>query len=443
MSSVTFHPSRLHGSVAVPPAKSEAHRILLLSAIGRGECLLHGFVPPLCDDTQAMLAGITALGATVHHEGDKLRIVPAPPPAPTAPPITVHVGACAAALRMLIPAFLVRGQAVRFTMEPALFARPLNAFEPLIAQIGATMRRTPATPTAPAMVELSGVLHAGCYEIDGALSSQYASGLLIALSHATNKLGQAAPSTLMVKPPIVSRPYLDMTIKLMERFHVPCAENEEGVFVLPPATTSSPSDERISGDWSQAAVLLCANAMGSGIMLDGLCCEKGDCLQGDAHVLDVLSAMGMRLYRTHGELYAVSPSRAELMPVTVDCSDIPDIAPILALTLTQAHGTSTLSGVSRLRVKECDRLCATLHLLRELGAKPQVSADGDTLTVCGPVQLSGGFTADAQNDHRMVMLLAVAALIASKPITVSGVESLNKSWPSFLSDYQKLGGKLS
>ncbi len=443
MNSVIFHPARLHGSAFAPPAKSEAHRALLLAALGRGECRLHGFATPLCDDTDAMIRGVTALGARVIAEGDVLRVIPAPPAVPDAPRATCHVHACAAALRMLIPAFLVRGQAVRFTMEPALFARPLDAFEPLVRQIGGNMRLTPATNDAPASVDISGAMSAGAYEIDGSQSSQFASGLLIALAHAVDVEGRPAPATLTVTRPIVSRPYLDMTLQLMKRFRVSFAERDEGVFTLTPAAESSPDDVRVAGDWSQAAVLLCTNAMGSGVMLSGLCDDQAACLQGDARVLDVLSQMGLRLYHTRGELYAVSPSRAGLMPTRVDCSDIPDLAPILALTCTQARGKSVLTGVGRLRLKECDRLSATVELLTRLGARVSVSDNDDKLTVYGPARLHGGFEADARGDHRIVMLLAAAALICDAPITVHGADALNKSWPGFLATWRKLGGILS
>ena len=132
MASITFSPARLAGRAQVPPAKSEVHRALLLAALGRGECRLNGFPPPLCDDNYAMINGITALGAKVRHEGSTLIITPAPAPTPGAPMVDCRVNACAAALRMLIPAFLIRGQAVRFLMEAPLFRRPLDAFEPLM-----------------------------------------------------------------------------------------------------------------------------------------------------------------------------------------------------------------------------------------------------------------------------------------------------------------------
>jgi len=439
MASITFSPARLSGSALVPPAKSEAHRALLLAALGRGECRLNGFPPPLCDDTHAMINGVTALGASVRHEGTALVVTPAPLPRLSAPIVDCHVHACAAALRMLIPAFLMRGQPVRFLMEQALFKRPLDAFEPLMEKLGASMIRTPAKEGGLATVEITGRMPAGDYEIDGSRSSQFASGMLIALAHAVDAKGRPAQSRLTVTGPIVSRPYLDMTLKLMERFHTPYAEEKEGEFTLFPAEEASPMETAVTSDWSQAAVLLCINAMGGGVMVQNLSADE-NCLQGDSRIVTELGRMGLRMVETQGELYAVSPSHAGLMAAAIDCTDIPDIAPILALTCTQAHGMSTLTGVSRLRIKESDRLLATQELLTQLGARVEVSSDSDTLRVWGPVQLHGGFEAEARSDHRLVMFLAAAALIADDPITVHGVECLNKSWPGFLATYRALGG---
>lgn len=426
MASTTFSPALLSGSAMVPPAKSEAHRALLLAALGQGECRLNGFPPPLCDDNYAMINGVTALGAKVRHEGSTLIVTPAPAPAKDAPMVDCCVHACAAALRMLIPAFLVRGQAVRFLMEPALFKRPLDAFEPLMKSLGATMIRTPAQEGGMAAVEITGRMPAGRHEIDGSRSSQFASGMLIALAHATDENGQPAPSTLTVTGPIVSRPYLDMTLKLMEHFRAPYTEVSEGVFELAPASEPNPPEASVTSDWSQAAVLLCMNAMGSNISVSGLS-RDAHCMQGDSRIVDELARMGAHA----GALKAVE----------IDCTDIPDIAPILALTCTQANGVSTLTGVSRLRIKESDRLKATQELLTMLGAKTEVSADSNTLRVWGPVKLRGGFEAEARNDHRLVMFLAAAALLCDSPITVHGVECLNKSWPGFLNTYRALGGK--
>jgi 3-phosphoshikimate 1-carboxyvinyltransferase len=330
-------------------------------------------------------------------------------------------------------------------MEDGLFARPLSAFQPLVDKLGAKLCRIPSGEGRRATVEVSGFLPAGAYEIDGSLSSQFASGLLIALSHARDAAGNPAGATLRVTLPIVSRPYLDMTLTQMERFGLSVAENGEGLFVLSPAQTAGPAEVAVSPDWSQAAVFLCANAMGSGVILAKMraprACERS--LQGDARIVSLLREMGMRVRNLPEGLQVSCPSRAELTPLNVDCSDIPDLAPILALTCTQADGLSTLTGVRRLRVKECDRLAATGELLGSLGASVMVSDDDDTLYIRGPVALTGGFAADARGDHRMVMLMAVAALLCRESVTLAGIEAINKSWPGFLSTYQALGGKMT
>ena len=425
MASIVFSSARLSGSALVPPAKSEAHRALLLAALGKGDCCLNGFPPPLCDDTIAMINGVTALGAQVRQEGTQLVVTPAPAPVYGRAMVECCVHACAAALRMLIPAFLVRGQAVRFVMEQGLFKRPLDAFDPLMDKLGAKMVRIPDFRNGKAAVEITGRMPAGSYEIDGSRSSQFASGMLIALAHAADENGIPAPSHLTVTGPIVSRPYLDMTLKLMEHFHASCAETSEGHFRLEPCIQPSPAEAAVTGDWSQAAVFLCMNAMGSDISVTNLYKDENG-LQGDARVQQVLSSM-----QQNGRLTAG----------VIDCSDIPDLAPILALTCSQADGVSTLTGVSRLRIKESDRLAATQELLEQLGVHTEVSADSDTLRVHGPVALKGGFAADARGDHRLVMFLAAAALIADAPITVHGVECISKSWPGFIQTYRQLGGK--
>ncbi len=443
MTTATFHPARLHGSAMVPPAKSEAHRALLLAALGQSPCQLHGFVPPLCDDTYAMLSGITALGATYAYTGDTISVVPAPKPIISHTPVQVDVHACAAALRMLIPVFLARGQAVHFEMDKALSLRPLDAFVPIVESIGATMQFLPASSQDTRVTLLvDGHMPCGHYRVDGTKSSQFASGLLIALSHACD-LSQN-PCVLTLEKPIVSRPYLDMTLHMMCSFCAPFEEKEEGVFSLTPRANTPSEDVRVNADWSQAAVLLCMNALGNGIMLSHLSTQIDNSLQGDVDVLRVLGQMGLRIHRFREDVYAVSPSRARLLPARIDCTSIPDLAPILALTCSQACGTSTLHGVERLRIKECDRLDATLELLQKLGVSAHASEDSTVLTVTGCCgKLKGGFTADAHGDHRMVMFLATAALIADAPITVHGVNALDKSWPSFMETYQSLGGIIS
>ena len=438
MSTAIFTPGRLCGTAPVPPAKSEAHRALLLAALGNTPVTLTGFPPPLCNDTLAMIDGVRGMGAAVEQQGDTLYVTPAPKPVPGQPMVDCHVHACAAALRMLIPAFLVRGQSVRFWLEPTLFRRPLDAFEPLIAGIGGTMERIPAGENGLCQVIVTGWMKGGRYTIDGSGSSQFASGLLIALAHAMDDQCQPAAAHLTVTGPIVSRPYLDMTLSLMRRFAVGYAETAEGEFDLTPRTGDSPATVPVAGDWSQAAVLLCAGAVGQEVRVSNLLSEEA-CTQGDAAIVDVLRQMGMTVEEQDGLLRAIRPASG-LAPIDLNCDNIPDIAPIIALTCATIPGVSTLRGVKRLRIKECDRLDATCHLLASMGVTTEVQDDGDTLIVHGGTPIHGGFEADVSADHRMAMLLAVAGVIADAPIIVHGVESLNKSWPGFLASYEQLRG---
>ncbi len=438
MTTAVFHPGRLSGAAPVPPAKSEAHRALLLAALGASPVTLTGFPPPLCNDTLAMIDGVRGMGAQVEQRGDTLYVSPAPKAQPGLPMVDCHVHACAAALRMLIPAFLVRGQSVRFWLEPTLFRRPLDAFDPLIKAIGGTMERIPAGENGLCQVIVTGWMKAGHHTIDGSGSSQFASGLLIALAHAMDEDGQPAPAHLTVTGPIVSRPYLDMTLSLMRRFHTAYTEVTEGEFDLPPRTGESPAVVPVAGDWSQAAVLLCAGAMGQPVWVENLISEE-ICTQGDAEIVNVLRTMGAQIEEKDGLLRAVRPEGG-LSAIHINCDNIPDIAPIIALTCATAEGTSVLDGVARLRIKECDRLEATCDLLTRMGVEVHAENEGDTLVVKGGSPIRGGFEADVSADHRMAMLLAVAGVIADAPITVHGVESLNKSWPGFLGSYQKLKG---
>ena len=157
---------------------------------------------------------------------------------------------------------------------------------------------------------------------------------------------------------------------------------------------------------------------------------------GDARDKSVLRALGAQVEETEKEIRVQAGG---LHGSVLDMSDCPDIAPILALTCQLAEGESRLTGCGRLRIKECDRLAATVESLNLLGGNAK--AEGDTIVIQGVKALKGGVTLPNYNDHRMVMLGMVAASIAKEPVMVQGVEALNKSWPEFVNVYKELGGK--
>ena len=192
-------------------------------------------------------------------------------------------------------------------------------------------------------------------------------------------------------------------------------------------------DCRLSGDYSQAAVLLCAAALGHAVTVTGL---ETQTTQGDAAVLEYLQAMGAQVEATADGIRVTADA---LHGATLDMSDCPDIAPIMALVCQLADGESRLTGCGRLRLKECDRLMATVESLNSLGGHAKVV--GNDMVIHGVKQLCGGVKLPDYNDHRMVMLAAIAAAGAENPVRVAGTEALNKSWPEFLNVYAQLGGK--
>jgi len=399
-----------------------------------------------------MVNGVTALGGAVEQQGNTL--VVRPPGlriADWGPAAAFHAHACAVALHMLVPVFWTRGQSARVMVDESLASRSLEVLRSLAEQAGATISGHAAEEDEPAWVEVSGKLNAGSYRVEGSLPGQIASGMLIALAHATDEAGKPAPSRLAVTAPMASRPHLNLTLRMLKEFGYNVREEPEGVFAVEPAGFHSgpaephpqlrlnPAEVHMEGDWSLGAALLCANAMGSAVVIQNL--RESASPQRGARMLLLLREMGMLVYENRQELYVTCPSRARLLPLAADCEDIPELAPMLALTCTQAHGRSVLSGLGRLREKEGGRLQATVELLRKMGGKASLREDGDALVIEGPTPLKGGFTADAGGDRQVVQLLAVAALVADGPVTVTGVEALSKAWPGFLETYGALGGR--
>ena len=190
----------------------------------------------------------------------------------------------------------------------------------------------------------------------------------------------------------------------------------------------SPSHFKVGGDWSNAAFFLCAGAIGNRAVT--VCGLDESSRQGDRAILDVLKRMGARITRDKGRI-TVYPSK--LCGIEVDASDIPDLVPIICTAASVASGTTTVFNASRLRLKESDRIRSVCSFLSALGADITPTEDG--MTVRGRSYLSGG-TADSANDHRIAMSAAVASLACKGSVTVSGFEAINKSYPSFLENFQ-------
>lgn len=417
-----FSPACLAGTAAAPASKSEAHRRLLCAGLARGTTLLTGFMRS--EDTEATLRCIKALGASVTLEGDALTVTGG-----AARPQLVPVYDCGesgSTLRFFVPIALALTHGGIFRMHGRLGSRPMDIYRELFVPRGVLWHMGEGAD-GTAELTVTGGLTSGDYVLPGNVSSQFVSGLLFALPLLPG------PSGLTVTPPVESASYITMTVQALRDSGIRLEQTGDAAWRIAGSQRYTVSSGPLHGDWSQAAVLLCAGALGGDVSVTGL---QRDSLQGDRAILRHLRTLGAQVEETDG---AVRVRGGELKGAVLDMRDTPDIAPLLALVCQLAEGESRLTGCGRLRIKESDRLGETARILQAMGGNARI--DGEDMILRGVAGLKGGMTLPDSGDHRMVMLASLAALRADAPVTVRGVEALTKSWPDYLAVYRGLGGK--
>lgn len=388
-----IHPAPLSGQISAICSKSMAHRLLICAALAPegGEILC----PETSKDIEATRACLRAMRSG----------------APLA------CGESGSTLRFLLPVVAALGLQAEFHLEGRLPQRPLAPLDTQLEAHGAVLRRP-----KPEVLQCTGQLTPGSYTLPGDVSSQYISGLLFALPLLD------APSTLRVTGTMESRPYVEMTLDALRRFGI-CITEEQQVFHIPAAPYQSPGTLRVEGDWSNAAFWLAAGALRRPMTVTGL---NPRSLQGDKAIVQLLAQFGACV-SWQGDAVTVSP--AALHGIDINAAAIPDLVPILAVVAAAAAGTTRIHHAARLRLKESDRLVTVRQLLESLGAEVEELADG--LVIHGGKPLTGG-TVDSCNDHRIAMAAAVAATLCREPVTVLGAEAVEKSYPAFWKDYERL-----
>lgn len=387
---VTIQPKPLQGTVAAIPSKSQAHRLLICSAFADGPTTL------LCGQTNldmdATADCLRALGADILKTESGYQITPI---RQTPQEATLNCAESGSTLRFLLPVAGALGVKATFLLAGRLPQRPLSPLWEEMERMGCALSR----PTENTIL-CQGQLKAGTYTVDGGVSSQFITGLLLALSLLSGE------SRLEITGKLESQPYVEMTKQAMALFGVDAAK-------LGGQTFRSPKTVEIEGDWSNAAFFLGANSLGSHITVTNL---SADSAQGDRAVTALLQQL-------------------ESTCATVCAADIPDLVPILAVVAGAKHG-AVFTDIRRLRLKETDRVATVCAMLNALGAT--ATATENTLTV-SPAPY-GACTVDAANDHRIAMACAIAATVADGPVTILGAEAVNKSYPKFWEEYTRLGG---
>lgn len=414
---LTITPSKLTGTVTPPPSKSQAHRLLIAAALAQGESVIRNVA--LSQDIKATLRCLEELGADVFLEKDSTLIVSgmgANNLSPNRRMALPHLdcGESGSTLRFLIPiALAVRGGGI-FTGRGRLMERPQQPYFDLFDEKGIFYEQKDGVLT------VQGQLLPGEYRLSGNVSSQFFTGLLFALPLLNG------PSAIIPTTDLESEGYIRMTLQAMGAFGVELP----ATLSLPPHyhtmgnQTYAPAEATVEADWSQAGFWYAAKFLGNPVELDGL---NLDSLQGDA-VIDVhFEEMGLTL----GHVGALE----------LDVSNCPDLVPPLAaMAALRAGETTRLVNAARLRIKESDRLHSVTAVLTALGA--EVEEGEDFLTIRGKEVLKGGVAVDSFNDHRIAMMTAMAATRCEKSVTLTGSESVSKSYPNFWEEYARLGGRI-
>ncbi len=401
------------GTVAAIPSKSEAHRLLLCAALGRGP--VRFACPGTSRDIEATAACLRALGAGVSWDGAAFTVTPAAVPAGA---VSLPCGESGSTLRFLLPVAGALGAEGRFLREGRLPDRPLGPLAEQLCAHGMTLR-----DDGPDLC-FSGRLRGGDFALPGNVSSQYLTGLLFALPLLPEG------GTLRVTTALESTGYLDLTLRTLRRCGLRIEDIPGGWRIPGGQRPALPAGCAVGGDWSNAAPFLCAGAISGGVTVTGLDLRSA---QGDRAVLDVLRRFGAKV-EASDEAVTVTPG--PLRGCRIDGREIPDLIPVLCAVAAAAAGDTVIEHAGRLRLKESDRLAAVARLLRDLGGSVDERPDG--LDVHGTGALRGG-TVDTAGDHRMAMTAAVCSLLCPAGVTVPGAECTEKSYPGFFRDWAALG----
>lgn len=410
---ICLSPSRLQGSVSAIPSKSDAHRLLICAALSTSPTKI--YLPSSSEDIDATCRCLSALGANIQRGNGFLNILPVKD-VPACP--LLDCGESGSTLRFLLPVAAAICPRASFTGRGRLPDRPLGELTKVLEAHGVSF----SSPKLP--FTISGKLTCGKYTVTGNVSSQYITGLLLALSAVEGE------SEIVLSSALESAAYIDITLHALSRFGISVEKTELGWKIPETKTFSSPENLTVDGDWSNAAFFLSAAALGHNVTLTGLDASSP---QGDKAILSVLENFGAKVVTDNGKTTLLP---ADLHGCIVDARPIPDLLPILAVVAACSKGTTRFINAGRLRLKESDRLATTAAMLKNLGITATEKAD--ELIVEGG-KLTGG-KVNGANDHRIVMAASIAATLASGNVTITDSEAVNKSYPAFFDNLRSLGG---
>jgi 3-phosphoshikimate 1-carboxyvinyltransferase len=420
-----FH--HLAGTVRLPGSKSISNRVLLLAALAHGDTLVREVLES--DDTGHMLAALAALGVTCTPvRGRDYRVAGAGGAFPVKA-ADLFLGNAGTAVRPLTAVLAFSGGHYRIRGAPRMHERPIRDLVEALRGLGADITYLAAEGYPPIEIRPRRLAHGAAARVRGDVSSQYVTALLLALP-------LVGGGTIDVEGELVSRPYVEMTLNLMQRFGVAAARTGWSRFAVPAAAYRTPGEILVEGDASAASYFLAAGAISGGrgggpVRVEGV---GRSSIQGDVRFVEVLERMGATVRVGDAWIEAGAPAGAPLAAIDADLNHIPDAAMTAAVLALFAEGTSVLRNIGNWRVKETDRLAAMAAELRKVGAA--VDEGPDFLRVTPPAAFRAA-AIDTYDDHRMAMCFSLAALGGVR-IRINDPGCVRKTFPGYFDAFLTL-----
>ena len=406
----------VNGIITPPSSKSYAQRAIALALLAEGRTILRNI--EFCKDTRSALKCIEALGAKVEFIDDStIAIEGGLNPKSN----TLHVGESGLATRLFTPIASLNRKPITIQGEGTLLYRPMTMMVDPLRQLGVTVR----DGGGYLPIEVQGPIHGGEIYVDGSISSQFITGLLLALP-----LAEEEDTTLHVNNP-VSTPYIDMTIDTARRFGINIMQNEGDYtqFFIEGNQKYTATDLSVEGDWSGASTMLVAGAIAGEVTVKNISTLSK---QADTAICRALERAGAGIII---EQDSITISKRPLRAFEFDATNSPDLFPALAALAAAAEGESVIIGTERLRHKESDRAETIRSEYEKLGIEVDISEDNIMKIRGGEIEPATVFS---HNDHRIAMSLAVSALRCKGEVKIENAECVEKSYPTFFEDLESI-----
>ncbi|WP_298738119.1 3-phosphoshikimate 1-carboxyvinyltransferase [uncultured Chitinophaga sp.] len=412
---VIVSPGVIQGTVTANPSKSAMQRAVAAALLSKGKTVIHN--PGLSNDCLAALEVAENLGAKIKRAGEDVEIT-----SNGVKPFydSINCGESGLGIRMFTPVAALADIAITIEGHGSLATRPMGFFEEVLPQLDVQC----TTNGGKLPLHIRGPLKAKNITIDGSLSSQFLTGLLMAY-------GAVAEDVTITVKDLKSKPYIALTLQLMEQFGVKVQQENFEHFRFGKQQTYRAGEYTVEGDWSGAAFLLVAAAVAGKAEVHHLNIHSA---QSDKAILEALEKAGAHLAPG---VFTVIVEKGRLQAFEFDATDCPDLFPPLVALAANCKGITRLRGVSRLAHKESDRGITLQEEFGKMGIR--IDLLGDEMLVHGGTGIKSA-RVHSHNDHRIAMACAVAALTADAPVQIDNAEAVNKSYPEFFEHLQKIGG---